>query len=268
MLEKNVTELDKDFMILYSKYILSNTLSFGRLYQGHIDNEIIVKLIKLGQLNALQLYCKELYNDNEVEIVENSDIHKILDKLESKENKNYNELYALSCNLLDRQAGYMNDQYMQYVGPYKEDYAKEKLKQLKEDMDGYKYMDEAIKQANKLNDEQPNLLLECFIYDMFLSSQYVRSLEYRYQLYKHDGVKWIRNEYLDEINKYIKVKEKLKQELKKDPKNEVLAFTLARCIVTLSNFNKASTLESIRAKAIFSKFAQRRYSSLLISQAR
>ena len=67
-------------------------------------------------------------------------------------------------------------------------------------MDGYKYMDEAIKQANKLNDEQPNLLLECFIYDMFLSSQYVRSLEDRYQLYKHESQKWIRNEYIDKIN--------------------------------------------------------------------
>lgn len=258
MLEKDVRQLDVDYMILYSKYILSKTLSFGRLYEGSIDNDVLVELIKLGQLNALQLYGKELYNNKGL-VKENIDVNRILNILKSKPNKNYNELYALSCYLLDSESEIMYDQYIIHIDNDKK-FGRNKLKELKENINGYKYMKEAIEKANEINNENYNLLLECFIYDMLLSSRYISELEYRVRL--HGEGKWCKEEYDKEVNKYVIAKEKLKEELKIDPTNEVLAFTLARSIVTLFNLGKANIQEYKKAQAIFSKFAEKKYTNI------
>ena len=60
MLEKDVNQLDMDYMILYSRYIISNESAFRKLVVGYVEDDALIKLVKLGQLNALQLYFKEI----------------------------------------------------------------------------------------------------------------------------------------------------------------------------------------------------------------
>ena len=168
--------------------------------------------------------------------------------------------------MLNREVSYMYTQYLIHIDSDKK-WGRNKLKELKENMDGYKYMAEAINQATQINNTNYNLLLECFIYDMFLTSEYVSNLRWKVGIQLGEG-KWSKEEYTKELNKYVIAKEKLKEELKKDPTNEVLAFTFARSIITLFSFKKASILEYRKAKAIFSKFAEKRYSSLTRNSTR
>lgn len=126
----------------------------------------------------------------------------------------------------------------------------------------YKWLNKAIEEAKKANNDCHNILLESLICEMQLSSRlYAGVFGYAIQTNHHSL--FAKNEIKEELKECINVKNKLKKEFKKDPSNEVLAFTLAKNIIRLNRFNSVSQSDLNLADKILQKIAQKEYSGLI-----
>ena len=87
MIEKNVTQLDQDFITVWCKYILLDKNSTDLNALSEIKKEL-EKLARLGQVNAIQSYY--LFNPPG-----DSTIDSYVQDYILKENPNFNELWAI-----------------------------------------------------------------------------------------------------------------------------------------------------------------------------
>lgn len=263
MLESNVNELDKDFMIYYSEYV-----------EHQYDNiNILSKLISLGQLNALQFYYSIDRAPMSYKVGDNPNIDKIAKALEWKwPFPNYNEMFALASyyfNLTEDELNPIIHNLLALDPNHKFNIKKanEDIQNYKKNNKGYKWLNEAIKKANKVNNDCPNILLESLISEMKLSSKlYAGVFAYAIQTNHHSL--FAKNQIKEELNDCINIKNKLKEEFKKDPSNEILAFTLAKNIIALNRFNSASQSDLNLANKILQKIAQKEYSGLIKTNTR
>ena len=87
MLEKNVTQLDQDFITVWCRYILLDKNSTDVNALREIEKEL-EKLARLGQINAIQSYY--LFNPPGDKIIDS-----YVQDLMLKDNLNFNELWAI-----------------------------------------------------------------------------------------------------------------------------------------------------------------------------
>ena len=260
MLEKDVTQLDMDYMILYSRYAINYL--YGEEDELYIDRDTTLKLIKLGQLNTINFYFNEPFKPFEYGKYE--DIIK-----ESMQYiyypSGYNALYAASCACFADEYNQLLNDLTYNIRDDNDVVDLEKLNNIKKNSQGYQYLQMAIDEATSINNDAPNLLLEAFIYEMKLNSRFVRLL--RQANRENNGKESI--EYENELKEYERVKNKLKEELRKDPSNDVLAFTLAKSILILKRFGKVNTAEKRLLKKIFKEIGYKReYSNLINTNKR
>lgn len=255
MLEQNITQIDRDFMILYSRYTINYL--YGEEDEFYIDYDTTLNLVKLGQLNAIQLYYNEPMTPFKYgyhnEIIKES-------KQYSYYPNSYNELYTASCIYFVDEYSQLQNDLVHKIWDENDKINLEKLENVKNNSKGYKYLQLAINEATRINNDSPNLLLEAFIYEMKLNSRFVRLL--RQARRNNHGEEIV--EYENELKEYVRVKNRLKEELKKDPSNDVLAFTLAKSIRILKRFDKVSAAEMKLLRKIFKEIGYKREYSYLM----
>lgn len=87
MIEKEVSQLDQDFITVWSKYILLDKNSIDENVLHEIKKEL-EKLARLGQINAIQSYY--IFNPPGDKIIDS-----YVQDLMLKDNLNFNELWAI-----------------------------------------------------------------------------------------------------------------------------------------------------------------------------
>ena len=219
MIEKNVTQLDQDFITIWSYYVLCGINNDRVEQKVNID---ITKLAELGQINAIQSYYLFNQPGNNKVIDE-----QVLD-LEYKFELNFNEKLALAnyYESLERTQQDKQDLYNEIKSKidakdYDRSFAylQEKLKDYK----SFQYFKSAYLDARSEYEKTKNPLVGQRAIEMKNGIYYL--------LINIFVVKDIDNSSFKNTKREIKeVYRKLMKEYKKDPSNELIKYALGKNI--------------------------------------
>ena len=223
MLEKEVSQLDQDFITMWSYYILYMESGIDGL-----TNKALIELAEQGQINALQTYYL-FYKPGDNGVI---DTH--IAVLENTSGLNFNEKFAISNYYESEEKIKTNKQllYDEIESRMKaNDCFDESFDELLEEIKKYKSYryyhaacDDAIYECNKTkNPLVGQRALEMSLCSMFAIARVSKSEAVNGSLYK-------------EVKKEIKeVYKSLMKEYKKDPSNELIKYALGKNIVLLQS---------------------------------
>ena len=223
MIEKNVSQLDQDFITIWSYYILY--LESG---MDGLTERTITSLAEQGQINAIQSYY--LFN----EPFNNTVIDDHVLTLENKSGLHFNEKFAIHSYYESQEKSQTNKKqlYEEIESRMKaNDCFDESFDELLEEVKkykSYKYLeaayDDALYECNKTkNPLVGQRALEMALASLFTISKITISEVTNDSLYKT-------------VKKEIKtVYNKLMKEYRKDPSNELVKYALGKNIVLLQD---------------------------------